>query len=161
MGALATLWEVGGKVVKAAERSALARVIGVHHVAESTDASRSNGSVDPGEVAKDVVTDRLGPAAGHDDLQLGLALFSPARHIERLDQSVVGAFADRAGVEDQHVGLLAVGGLPHAGRLEHALDALRVVHVHLATKRGDVKALHGLCPSGRARSCATRGSRSP
>ena len=161
MGPLATLWEVGGKVVKAPECPTVSRAVGVHDVAESTDASRTNSSVDPGEVAKDVIANRFGPAAGHDDLQLGLALFPSARHIERLDQSVVGTFANRAGVKDQHVGLLAVGGLPHAGRFEHAFDALRVVHVHLTAKRGDMETLHLQSPSGRARSCAIRGSRLP
>ena len=49
----------------------------------------------------------------------------------------VGLLADRAGVEDEHVGLVAARGLAETELLEHALDALRVVRVHLAAEGGD------------------------
>src|SRR5439155_14057856 len=41
-----------------------------------------------------------------------------------------------------HVGLLLRGRLAEAELLEHALDPLRVVGVHLAAERGDVIAAH-------------------
>ena len=54
----------------------------------------------------------------------------------------VGLLADRAGVEDEDVGVLGLRRLAEPERLEHALDALRVVSVHLAAERRDVVAPH-------------------
>src|SRR4029453_5157703 len=50
---------------------------------------------------------------------------------------------DRAGVEDEDVGLLLRGRLPQPELLEHALDPLAVVSVHLAAERRDVVPPHG------------------
>ena len=61
---------------------------------------------------------------------------------EVADQPVVGRLADRAGVEQDQVGAVALGGLLVAERLEHALHALGVVLVHLAPEGGEVVLLH-------------------
>ena len=53
-------------------------------------------------------------------------------------QSLIGLLTDRACVEDDEIGILLRHGLPHAERLEHALDALGVVAVHLTAECGDV-----------------------
>ena len=58
------------------------------------------------------------------------------------DQPVVGLLADRAGVEEDQVGVVARGRLAVAERLEHALHPLRVVLVHLAPEGGEVVGLH-------------------
>jgi hypothetical protein len=52
----------------------------------------------------------------------------------------VRLLADRARVEDEDVGVVRLDGLAQAELLEHALDPLRVVGVHLAAERGDVVA---------------------
>ena len=44
-------------------------------------------------------------------------------------QPLIGLLTDRAGVEDQEVGILRGDRLPHAQRLQEALDPLGVVHV--------------------------------
>src|SRR5919112_1599539 len=58
------------------------------------------------------------------------------------DEPVVGLLADRAGVEEDQLGVLAIERLRVAKRLEHALHALRVVLVHLAPEGRQVVALH-------------------
>src|ERR671935_59068 len=57
------------------------------------------------------------------------------------DEAAVGRLADRARVEEDEVGVLALGSLGVAERLEHALHALGVVLVHLTPEGGDVEAL--------------------
>jgi hypothetical protein len=57
-------------------------------------------------------------------------------------EALVGLLPDRAGVEDDHVRLDLGNRLPEAEVLEHALDPLRVVGVHLATEGRDVVAPH-------------------
>jgi hypothetical protein len=59
------------------------------------------------------------------------------------DEALVGLLADRAGVEEDQVGVLAPWRLGLAERLEHALHALRVVLVHLAPEGGDVEFHNG------------------
>src|SRR5439155_84269 len=54
----------------------------------------------------------------------------------------VRLLADRAGVEDEHVGVVARVRLPQPELLEHALDPLRVVSVHLAAEGRDEVAAH-------------------
>ena len=56
------------------------------------------------------------------------------------DEALVGLLADRAGVEQDQVGVLARRRLRVAERLEHALHALGVVLVHLAPEGGHVEA---------------------
>src|SRR5207249_3881462 len=62
---------------------------------------------------------------------------------EMSGETGVRLLADRAGVEDDDVRLLLDGRLAEAELLEHALDPLAVVSVHLAAERGDVVAPHG------------------
>jgi hypothetical protein len=57
-------------------------------------------------------------------------------------EALVGLLADGAGVEDDHVRLVLGERLAQAEGLEHALDSLRVVGVHLAAECRDVVALH-------------------
>jgi hypothetical protein len=58
------------------------------------------------------------------------------------DEALVGLLADRAGVEQDEVGVRPRRRLGVPERLEHALHALGVVLVHLAAERRDVVALH-------------------
>jgi len=57
------------------------------------------------------------------------------------DEAIVGRFSDRAGVEEDQVGLVARRSLFVSQRLQHAAHALGVVHVHLTPEGGDVVAL--------------------
>ena len=72
----------------------------------------------------------------------GRSRLTPLRLAEVRDEPVVGLLADRAGVEEDQVGVGARRRLGVAERLEHALHALGVVLVHLAAERRDVVALH-------------------
>jgi hypothetical protein len=57
-------------------------------------------------------------------------------------EALIRLLADRARVEDEHVRLVLVDGLAEAKRLEHALDPLRIVGVHLAAEGRDVVPAH-------------------
>ena len=72
------------------------------------------------------------------------------------DEPAVGRLADRARVEQDQVGLGALGRLGVAERLEHALHPLGVVLVHLTPEGGHVVALHAesvAASAGRSRRC--------
>ena len=84
---------------------------------------------------------RVAAADGHDGARpLALQLRGIA-HVSR--EARVGLLADRARVEDDHVGLVLRRRLAEPELLEHALDPLRVVGVHLTPERRDVVPLHG------------------
>jgi hypothetical protein len=57
-------------------------------------------------------------------------------------EALVGLLAHGARVEDDHVRLVLRRRLAEAERLEHALDPLRVVGVHLAAERRDEVPAH-------------------
>ena len=135
--------QVAGELVEGREVAARQRATGADVVAEPRDRARAEREVDERVLLEQLVLHRLRPAAADDDLLAGVALLHGARVHEVLQEPPVGLLADRAGVEDEHVGLGRARRLPQAGRLEQALDALRVVRVHLAAVRGDVIAPHG------------------
>src|SRR4029078_6635405 len=62
---------------------------------------------------------------------------------EMRGELLVGFLPDRAGVEDEDVRLFLRRSLPQSELLEHALDPLSVVSVHLAAERRDVVPPHG------------------
>ena len=68
-------------------------------------------------------------------------------------EPLVGLLADRARVEDEHVGFVGRRGLAEPELLEQATDALGIVRVHLTTERRDVVPPHG--GSVRRRGCCT------
>ena len=90
-----------------------------------------NGGIDPGEVTEDGVSRGLGPAAGHDDLQVGVVVLAVLRVVQALHEAIIGPLADRAGVEDEHVGLVkgrvaqALVGIGEAGGLDDEILVLR------------------------------------
>src|ERR1700730_6790460 len=61
------------------------------------------------------------------------------------DEAAVRRLADRTGVEQDQVGLAALGRLAVAERLEHPLHPLRVVLVHLAAEGREVIAQMFIC----------------
>ena len=80
----------------------------------------------------------LGVAAADRDDEIGVLALARAGVAQVGGELRVGLLADRARVEDEHVGVCLRGRLPEPERLEHALDPLGVVGVHLAAERGDV-----------------------
>ena len=72
----------------------------------------------------------------------GLAPLERRRLVQARHEPLVGLLADRAGVEEDQVGVVALRRLGVPDRLEHPLHPLRVVLVHLAPEGGDVEALH-------------------
>src|SRR3954454_22863977 len=128
------------------------RVAG-EELGELVDLAGAERHVDERELLEDLVLDGLRPAAADADQHV-----APAAALERgglvevRDEALVGLLADRAGVEEDEVGVTRVLGLAVAERLEHALHALRVVLVHLAAERRDVVALHAANDSRAKRS---------
>ena len=93
--------------------------------------------VDERIALEDPLALRLRVAAADRDDEIGLAALARRRVAEVRGELRVRLLADRARVEDEHVRALRRRRLAEAERLEHALDALRVVSVHLAAERGD------------------------
>ena len=107
------------------------------------DLARAEGDVDEREALEDLVLHRLRPAAADSDDPLRVLALEPLRLSEVGDEAVVGRLADRAGVEEDQVGLGALRARLVAERVEHPLHPLGVVLVHLAPEGGDVVALRG------------------
>ena len=93
---------------------------------------------------------RLGVAAADGDDELRVLALPRSRVAEVGRELGVGLLADRAGVEDEDVGVRLRWRLAEPERFEHALDPLGVVSVHLAAEGRDVVPLHrplSLAPS--------------
>ena len=93
-----------------------------------------------GEALEHLVLHGLRPAAAHPHDALGLFGLEALRLPEVGDEPVVGGLANRAGVEQDQVGLVAGLAFLVAQRVEHPLHALGVVLVHLAPEGCDVVA---------------------
>src|SRR5437764_14720168 len=94
---------------------------------------------EPGE---HILLDRLRPAAADAHHDLGAIALDALGLPQVGDEPVIRLLADRAGVEQDQIRLLATRRLAVAERLEHPLHPLGVVLVHLAAEGGDVVALH-------------------
>ena len=115
--------------------------VGGEELGQAADLPGAEGDVDEREALEDLVLDRLGPAAADADHALGVLGLEALGLAEVGDEAAVGGLADRAGVEEDQVGVGALRRLRVAERLEHALHPLGVVLVHLAPERRDVIAL--------------------
>jgi hypothetical protein len=115
--------------------------VGGQELGEAADLPGAKGDVDERKPLEDLMLHRLRPAAADPDHALGVLRFEALRLAEVGDESAVGRLADRAGVEQDQVGVAALGDLGVAERLEHPLHALGVVLVHLTPEGGDVIAL--------------------
>ena len=110
---------------------------------EMRDRARAERDVDVRIQLEQPLTLCLGVAAADGDHGVRLCALLRDRVADVRGESRVRLLADRAGVEDDHVRLLLRGSLAEAELLEHALDPLGVVSVHLAAERRDVVAPHG------------------
>ena len=111
-------------------------------LAEVGDRAGAEGDVDVGIELEDPLALSLGEAAADGDHALGITSLA-CRCVAEISRELrVGLLADRACVEDDHVGLLGARSLAEAELLEHSLDPLRIVGVHLAPEGRDVVAPH-------------------
>ena len=108
---------------------------------EPVDLARPERDIDEREAGEHLLLQRLRPAAPDPDHPRGILALQASRLPQVRHQPVVGGLADRAGVEQDQVGLPALRRLLIAERLEHPAHVLRVVLVHLAAERGHVVGL--------------------
>ena len=104
--------------------------------------SRPERDVNEGVTLEDPISLGLGVAAADRDDRVGVAGLLRLRVAKVCGEPLVGLLPDRAGVEDEHVGISRSRCLPEPELLEQAADALGVVRIHLAAKRRDVVAAH-------------------
>ncbi len=133
--------QVAGEALELEEALRGQRVAG-EELRELVDLPGAERDVDEGELLKHLVLDRLRPAPADADHALRVARLEDLRLVEVRHEARVRLLADRAGVEQDQVGVDPLRDLLVAQRLEHALHPLRVVLVHLAPEGGDVEALH-------------------
>ena len=112
-------------------------------LAEMRDRARAERDVDLRIEREDAVALRLREAAADGDDRVGVRSLARAGVAEIRGELRVGLLPDRARVEDDDVRLLRARSLAEAELLEHALDPLRIVGVHLAAERRDGVPLHG------------------
>ena len=117
--------------------------VGADPVREVRDRARAEGDVHERVQLEQALALGLRVAAADGDDRVRVPLLQHLRVAHVRGEALVGLLADRARVEDEHVGLLAGGRLAEADRLERPLDALRVVRVHLAAERRDEVPAHG------------------
>ena len=141
VGAFTLHREVPGEALER-EVALSPEVVCLEELCHLVDLPRPEGDVDERELLENLFADRLRPAAPHSDDPRGILRLQPLRLAQVSDEPVVRGFADRAGVEEDQVGLVARGHLFVSERVEHALEPLGVVLVHLAAESGDVIALH-------------------
>ena len=129
-------------------------------LAEVRDRAGAERDVDERVQLEDPFALRLGIAAAHGDDEIGMPPLSRSRVAEIRRELRVGLLPDRARVEDEDVCLLRLRDLTETERLEHALDPLRVVSVHLAAERRNVVPAHRRSVPGKCGPSGARGARS-
>src|SRR5215831_12721222 len=112
-------------------------------LAEVGDRPRAERDVDVRVQLEEPLALRLRVTAADRDHLAGVALLQGGGLGQVRREPRVGLLADRAGVEDEDVGLFLRRALPQAELLEHALNPLAVMSVHLAAEGGDVVPPHG------------------
>ena len=111
-------------------------------LAEMRDRSRPEGNVDVRVEVEQPLPLRLRVTPADRNHLLGIARFQGVRLGEMRREALVGLLADRARVEDDHVSLFLSRRLAQPELLEHPLDPLGVVSVHLAAEGRDVVPAH-------------------
>ena len=141
--AFTVLREVTREVLVGAEAAALdALPSHADPLAEVRDRAGSEGNVDLWVEVEDPLLLGLGEAAADCDDEIGILPLAGTGVAQIRRQLGVRLLADRAGVEDDDVGVFLGGRLTETERLEHPLDALGVVAVHLTAEGGQVVAAH-------------------
>jgi hypothetical protein len=143
--ALAVRGEPGGERALLADPEARPRRLPARAepLAEVRDRAGPEGDVDERIKLKKALALCLGVAAANRNHLVAVALLERAGLSDVRGEALIRLLADRAGVEDEHVGLVLRNRLAEPELLEHPLDPLRVMGVHLAPEGGDVVTLHG------------------
>jgi hypothetical protein len=117
----------------------------VEHLWQAVQGLRSEHQVDPRRALAQRLAFLAGDAATDPDHQARALRLPTLPAAEQREDLLLGLLADRAGVEQQHVGRLRIVDRREAVRTrEHRTDLVRVVLVHLATEGLDVElAGHG------------------
>src|SRR5919204_1027340 len=144
-GALAVHRQASGEAAPLEPEGAArdAEAAGADPVAKVRDRARAEGDVDVGVELEQPLPLGLRIAAAHGDHLLRVALLQRLCLRQVGGEALIRLLADRASVEDEHVRLLLCRRLTEPELLEHTLDPLGIVRVHLAAERRDVVALHG------------------
>ncbi len=138
--ALSLRRQVTGEVLELEVALGAERVRG-EELGQAADLAGPEGDVDERKPLEDLLLHRLRPAPPDAYDPPRVLRLEPLRLAEMGDEAVVRGLADRAGVEEDQVGLGALRGLCVAERFEHSPHPLGVVHVHLAAEGRDVVAL--------------------
>src|ERR1035437_7771742 len=123
--------------------------------------TRPERDVDELKAGKDLLLDRLRPAAPNPDHPFGMLALEALGLAEVGDEAAVGGLSDRARVEQDQVGTRAAVGLYVTQRLEHPLHPLGIMLIHLTAERRQVVALHRGLGYRRAAVRSRGGLRSP
>ena len=120
-----------------------AETAGAEPLAEMRNRSRPERDVDVRIELEQAVALRFRITAPDGDHLVRVASLDRGGLCEVRRELLVGFLADRAGVEHEDVGVVLRGRLAQSELLEHALDPLAVVSVHLAAEGRDVVPAHG------------------
>jgi hypothetical protein len=134
----------------------------VHHRRHQAQVVGAEDEVHLAEATQDPVALLLRHAARHPEDPSGAVGLPAAQQAELAVEAMLRLLADRAGVEDQEVGVVQVGRRPVAGMVEEVRHLLRVVDVHLAAVRADQEARHrrhGRPSEHQARAAQSRNTR--
>ena len=115
-------------------------------VAQVGDRARAERHVDERVELEDLLALRLGVAAADGDDAARVAVLQRLGVAEVGREPGVRLLANRAGVEDEDVGVVLGRRLAQAELLEQPLDPLRVVSVHLAAEGADVVSKQRMIP---------------
>src|SRR2546425_4138134 len=130
-------------VVDAESPACDAEPAGSQPLAEMRDRARPERDVDVRIEIEEPLALRFGVATPDRDHLLRVAPLDRGSLREMRRELLIGLLADRAGIEDENVGLVLRGRLAETELLQHALDPLTVVSVHLAAEGRDVVPAHG------------------
>src|SRR5207244_10392675 len=115
---------------------------GAEPLAEMRDRARAERHVDGRVELEDALALRFRVTPSDGDHAIRMLALARGRLAQVRRELRIGLLADRARVEDDDVRLAGGRRLPQTELLEHPLDPLAVVSVHLAAERGDVVATH-------------------
>ena len=111
---------------------------------------RAEDDIDPRRLLLDRVLIHLSHAAAHGDLHALVLVLATLQVPERAVELARGVVTDRAGVDDDDVGLRTGSGGDVAGGLERSGEPLGIVDVHLAAEGAHfVRARATVCGDGR------------
>ena len=125
-----------------------AEAAGAEPLAEMRDRAGPEGDVDVGVEREEPLALRLGVTAADGDDHLRALTLARSRLSHVRGELRVRLLPDRAGVEDDDVGLALRRRLAQPDVLQHPFDALGIVRVHLAAERGHEVLPHRLSVPG-------------